>query len=268
MAKLNFQNKWVLITGASSGLGRAIALLMARKEKAHLVLVARRTDRLVQLQHEIQASCPSKVKIITADLNQPEEVENLFKQAVEMADIFAVINNAGFTFYGKASALHLETFEKILNVTLKAVVILTLRFLAYFEQKGEGAILNVTSEAALITIPYQAFYTASKHAAQVFTEALRLENRKSKVVISSFAPGGIATEMLTNAGLDKKHKLDSPFNMSAEKAAKLAVKAFKKKKFYSVPGWMNKVSVFLTRFFPRKVAAACAEIAFRPKVSP
>ena len=264
MAKLNFKNKWVLITGASSGLGRAIALYMAKKENANLVIAARRTERLEQLKKEIQSSGDSKVKIITVDLSQPGGAEDLFKKATEAVDIYAVINNAGVTFYGKTEAVNLERFEKIIDVNLKALMVLSLLFLSRFEKKGEGAILNITSVAGHIPTPFQLVYSASKHAAQAFTEGLHMENRKSKVIISCFAPGGIATEMLTKSGLDKKHGLNSPFNMNTERAAKLAVKAFKKKKFLSVPGFMNKLMLFLVRFFPRKLVAAASELAYRP----
>lgn len=264
MAKLNFKNKWVLITGASSGLGRAIALYMAKKENANLLVAARRTERLEQLKKEIQSSCNSKVEIITIDLSQPKGAEDLFKKATETADIYAVINNAGITFYGKTEIAHLDRFKKIIDVDLKALMILTLMFLSWFEKKGEGAILNITSLAGLIPTPFQLVYSAAKHASQAFTEGLRLENCKSKVAISSFAPGGIATELLTKSGLDKKYDLNSPFNMKTERAAKLAVKAFKKKKFLSVPGFMNKLMLFLVRLFPRKLVAAASELAYRP----
>jgi short-subunit dehydrogenase len=264
MAKLDFKDKWVLITGASSGLGRAIALHLARKEKAHLVITARSTPRLEQLKKEIQSWGNTRIHIITADLSQAAEVDNLFNRAIEIARLDAVINNAGFTFYGKARIADLETFEKIMAVNFKAVMNLTLRFLAYFEQRGTGAILNITSEAGLLPTPFQTVYSASKHAAQVFTEGLRMENRKSPVVISSFAPGGIATELLAKSGLDKKHGLHSPFNMNVEKAARLAVRTLKKKKFVSVPGFVNNLILLLTRMFPRKWVAAVSEMVYRP----
>jgi short-subunit dehydrogenase len=264
MAKLDFENKWVLITGASSGLGQAIALYMAKNEKANLVVAARRKKRLEQLKKEIESSTNTSVKIIPTDLNQPQDVENLFKQANEMADIYAVINNAGLTFYGKTEETHFDTFDRIIEVNLKAMIHLSLRFLSRFQEKGEGAILNITSEAGLVPIPYQLVYSASKHAAQAFTEGLRMENRKSGIVISSFAPSGIATEMLTKSGLDKKHPLNSRFNMNVEIVAKLAVKAFKKKKYLAVPGFMNKLTVFLVRFFPRCLVAAVAGRLYRP----
>jgi short-subunit dehydrogenase len=241
-----------------------MALYLAKKEQANVVISARRVERLEELKNEIEAAGSTSVKVIPADLGKTEDVENLFKQTIETVDLYAVINNAGFTYYGKADTAHLDTFKKIMEVNFTAVMILTLRFREWFEQKGEGAILNVTSETAFLPIPYQSAYSASKHAAQSFSEGLRMEYKKSKVVISTFAPGGIATEMLTYSGLDQKHGMDSPFNMNPNKAAKLGIKAFKKKKFYSVPGFFNKFSLFLIRFFPRRVVAAASELIYRP----
>lgn len=263
MAKLNFENKWVLVTGASSGLGKEIARYLAQKEKANLIISARRLDRLEKLKKDIEASCNSSVKVIQADLGNPEDVEKLFRHSTQSTDVFALVNNAGVTFYGKADSSNLERFDMITQVNFKTLVTLTLRFLEWFGKKGGGAILNVTSEAGFIPIPYQAVYAATKHAAQAFTEALIMENRKSPVRICSYAPGGIATEMLSYSGLDKKHSADSTVNMDAGKAAKLAVKAFKNSKFVVVPGLINKLTVFLVRFFPRKLVARATEIVYR-----
>jgi len=236
---------------------------LAKKEKANLVLTARRMELLEQLKKEIETATTSRVKIFTVDLSRKEDIDTLFNQVTAAADIYAIINNAGLTDYGKAEISRMETFDKIIDVNLKALMILSLRFLAYFIQIGSGAILNITSEAGLIPTPYQAVYSASKHAAQAFTEALRMENRKSGVIIVSFAPGGIATEMLTKSGLDKKHGLDSSLNMKPGKAARLAINTFKKKKYLSVPGIINKLTVFFTRFLPRRWVTAAAERIYR-----
>lgn len=264
MAKLNFKDKWILVTGASSGLGKSIALALTTQEQAHVVIAARRVERLEELKKEIETSTNSKVEIVQADLSKMEEVEILFKQATEKVDLYGVVNNAGLTYYGKTSTENLNKFETIIDVNFRSVMHLTLRFLEYFRQKGSGAILNVTSMTALVPIPYQAVYSATKHASQCLTESLYMENKKSGVVISSFVPGGIATEMLAYSGLDQKHDASSPFNMNADKCARLAIKTLKKKKFYSVPGFMNKLTAFLVRFFPRKWVAFATEIIYRP----
>lgn len=264
MAKLNFKKKWVLVTGASSGLGREMARYLAEKENAHLVIAARRKERLQALKQEIESTCNSRVEVLEADVGSTEGVDQLFKKSIEIADIYAVVNNAGITFYGTSTESDLDFFEKIIKVNLLAVMRLSLKFLSYFLQKGEGALLNITSEAAFVPIPFQNVYSASKHAIQAFTEGLYMEYRKSGIVISSAAPGGIKTEMLTISGLDKKHGMDSPFNMKADVAARKTIKAFKKKKFVYVPGLANKLTVFLIRFFPRKWIARMTEIIYRP----
>lgn len=266
MAKLNFENKWVLVTGASSGLGREIARLMAKNEKANLIITARRIERLKELKKEIEATGNTSVEILQTDLADMNDVDKLFEKATEIADIDALVNNAGITSYKISHESDIPLYEKIFNVNCMAPMRLTLKFLSYFEKKGGGAILNVTSETGLIPIPYQNAYSASKHAIQAFTEGLIMEYRKSKVTICSFAPGGIITEMITNAGLDKKIEIDSIFNMKAEVVARKAIKIFKKKKFYSVPGILNKATVFVVRFMPRKLIALMSENIYRPPV--
>jgi hypothetical protein len=264
MAKLNFKDKWILITGASSGLGREMARLLAKQEKAHLVITARRKERLEDLKKEIEASGNTRVEILQADLSNNDDVELVFKKAVEIADIYAVINNAGLSFYNISKESDMDVFEQIIRVNLLAPMRLCLKFISYFQKKGEGAILNITSATGFAIIPYQSAYSASKHGIQAFTEGLHMEYRGSGITICSFAPGGIVTEMITNIGLEKKIELNSPFNMKADVTARKAIKAFKKKKFVVVPGLLNKATVFVIRFLPRWLAAFLAEIIYRP----
>jgi len=263
MGKIDFKDKWVVVTGASSGLGRAIARYLAKYEKANLVIAARRKERLEELKKELESAHGTKVEILTVDLSNSIDVDRLFQKAVERP-IYGIVNNAGLTHYGKSEFANMDYYEKMIAVDFKALMHLSLRFLDYFLEKGEGAILNVTSLGAFSTMPYQNIYSACKHAAQTFTEGLNKEYADSNVVISSFAPGGIATEMNVISGLDKKFSLDSPFNMNADRVAKLAVKAFKKKKFLVVPGLLNKVTLFLLRLSSRNFSARAAERTYRP----
>ncbi|MCP4217731.1 MAG: SDR family NAD(P)-dependent oxidoreductase [bacterium] len=263
MAQLNFNGKWVLITGASSGLGMEMARYMAGHEKANLIIAARRKDRLEALKKEIEDSGNTKVEVLEADVSNPEAVERLFQQAVAVAPVFALVNNAGVTFYGQSGEDNLDFFDTIIEINFKAVMRLSCRFIAYFKEKGEGAILNVTSVAGLIPVPYQTVYSASKHAARVFTEGLAMEFLNSGITICNYAPGGIATEMIGNAGLDKKEGMNK-FNMDAAVAARLAIKAFKKKKYIYVPGFSNKLMPFLVRLLPRRLVARIGEKIYKP----
>lgn len=255
-----------MITGASSGLGLEMARRLARVEKACLILAARRRERLEALKTELEQENGVRAIVLETDVASGEQAERLFREATAAADggIYALINNAGTTFYGAAASAQLQTFENICDVNFRAVMRLSLLFLDYFRERGGGAILNVTSEAAFIPLPYQAVYSATKHAAQAFTEALRTENAGSSVIICSFAPGGLATEMITRSGLDKKHGLDSPVHMKASVAARIAIHGFKRKKRVVVPGMMNKLTVVLFRLFPRCWSSRVAEMIYRP----
>ena len=263
MAKLNLLNKWILVTGASSGLGRAIARYLAFKEKANLIIAARRKEKLEQLKVEIESASSVRVKICKVDLGSPDGADFLYESAVDTGEIYGIINNAGETFYGRTEESHYEKFENMINVNLKAVIKLSLRFLSYFKEKGDGFVLNITSMGAFSPMPYQTVYSATKHGVQAFTEGIYQECRKSGIVISTFAPGGIATEMLTKSGLDRKYGMSSIFNMNADKVAKKAIRSLKKKKILSVPGFFNKLSFFLIRFFPRKVIARFVKGVYR-----
>ena len=265
MAKLNFKNKRILITGASSGLGKEIARILAYQEEAHLIIAARRLDKLKELQKEIELNSKSKVTVIRSDLGRKNGPQLLFDKAVKLGKVDAIINNAGMTCYGKTDTFSLIEFETIFNVNTHAAVNLSYLFLKYFLKKKSGAILNITSQAAFLPVPYQSVYAASKHATQAFTEALYQEYKKSGIVISSFAPGGIATEMITKSGLNEKFKSESRLLMSAEKAAKLAIKGFKKKKYCVIPGIQMKMTNFVNRFIPRKCLTSIAAGIYKPR---
>lgn len=265
MGKLNFTDKWVVVTGASSGLGEAIALELAEKESANLVITARRVERLKQLADRIRNEFKREVLVIASDLSDPASVDNLFAESTKQKDIFAVVNNAGMTDFNPATIEDFETYNKIIDVNLKSLMRLSLLFLDYFKKRGEGAILNITSMGAFFPLIYQGAYTASKHGAQVFTEILRTENREKDITISSYAPGGISTEMLSGSGLDQLRGSDDFFNWSAERVAKKAVRSFKKKKMLSVPGFVYNLGLVLKRFLPKKVLLNALEKSYRKK---
>lgn len=265
MGKIDFKEKWIVVTGASSGLGEALALELASKEGANLIITARRKERLDSLKSRIEDEFKREVIVIESDLSDPESVKNLFSESTTQKDIFAIINNAGMTDFNPADIKDYEKYEKIIEVNLKSLMRLSLMFLDYFKKRGEGAILNITSMGAFFPLVYQGAYTASKHGAQVFTEILSKENKNKNITISSFAPGGIATEMLSNSGLDKLRGADDPFNWSAEKVAEKAIRSFKKGKLLSIPGFVYNFGLILKRILPRKTLLYFLEKSYRKK---
>ncbi len=253
MAKVDLKGKWIVVTGASSGLGMEIARQMAGNHGANLILAARRRDRLEELAEEIKSKAGVSVSVVETDLSSSESLMNLFNRSIESDDLAGVVNCAGMTYFGEATLEHLDNFKRIMDVNLGAVMELTLRYLDYFRKKGSGIIQNVTSMGGFTPLPFQAAYSASKHGIEAFTEAVAEENRGNGVSILAYAPGGINTEMYSSSGLEDKLGKNNPANMSAEKAAKIAVRAFCNRKRLEIPGLMNKITTVISRLIPRSL---------------
>jgi short-subunit dehydrogenase len=263
MKKIDFKDKWVVITGASSGLGREMARYMSEVEGANIILAARREERLIDLKKEIENNTKSKSETITIDLSEEGAGKKLFKSATEKQNIFAIINNAGLTAYERVHSSNMAIYNKIINLNYKTVVESSLLFLEYFKEKNDGGILNIGSVAGFIPIPYQTVYSSSKHAVSGFTLGLIAENKKSPVRITLFSPGGIKTEMVKTSGLEDKFGKNNIFNMDAKKVAKLAIKAFKSGKVNAIPGIMNKIGDIMQRILPRRVIISMFEKSYR-----
>jgi short-subunit dehydrogenase len=262
--RIDFAGKLVVVAGASSGLGREIARVLACQEGADLVIAARRRDRLEGLKAEIEERCASRVHIVAVDLAQSDGARILFEEAVSKGEVFALVNSIGVTFWGKTLEAPIEDCEAMIAVNLSAVVKTSMLFLGYLLSRGRGALLTVTSASAFFTVPYQNLYVSIKHALQAFVEGLAVEYGKSGIVFSTFAPGGIATEMIERAGIHRKIPRESVLFMDAGKAARKAVSSFKRGKLISVPEPFLKLALFLVRLVPRASVGPFASRIFRP----
>ncbi len=264
MRGLDFNGKLVVVTGASSGLGREIARALALRERANVVVAARRCQRLEELKAQIESRCASRVYVVPVDLSAPAGPDTLFREANAFGEVYALVNCAGVTFYGKTLEASPEQNQRMVAVNLAAGMKATLLFLRTFLERGTGAILTVTSVSAFVPTPYQNVYSATKHGIQAFMEGLAREYRGQGVTFSTFAPGGMATEMLTLSGLDRKFGKDAPFNMDVERAARKALASFKKGSLCSVQGLLYKIVVFLARHAPRRLVAWAVERIYAP----
>jgi uncharacterized protein len=255
MKRLTFAERLVVVTGASSGLGREIARSLAYREGAHLVIAARRRERLEELKSEIESRCASRVHICPVDLAAPDGPETLFRTASSVGDVFALVNCAGVTFYGKTLDAGPDEYERMISLNLVSQVKTSLLFLRHFLARGGGAILTVTSFTAFVATPFQNCYAATKHALQAFMEGCAAEYRGSGVIFAIFAPGGMATEMLVLSGIEKKFAMNNPVNMNPGRAAALAIDGWKRGRAVSVPGIIYKAARVLVRIVPRAVVA-------------
>lgn len=247
--KLDFNNKWVLITGASSGLGYEMARQLAGKHGANLILVARRLDKLNQLKEELSVNGKNQVKVIAADLSFNEDIDRVVKESLDGQKLDFAILNAGVTYFGKHAELQQEQFDKLLQTNIIGTVRMTNQLVEYFEESAtDSGIMFVSSMAAFFPVPYQAVYSGTKAFLMNFANALSFELENAKFKITVFAPGGIATEM---TGDDKFSKLKG-WLMPVEQAAKEAIYAMGNKKFSYIPGFTNRIGYRFMRAVPAR----------------
>lgn len=191
-----------LVTGASSGIGRAMALSFARRG-FNLIIVARRRQRLIELKQEIIKKYGVKVRIFCHDLSKTEECIKLADE-VSRVNVDVVVNSAGFGVFGAFDETDLESELKMLDVNIKAVHILTKLFLKRFKKRDSGFILNVASIAGFMAGPEFSSYYASKSYVLQLTKAIHEELRsvKSNVYIGAFCPGPVRTEFNEVSGVE------------------------------------------------------------------
>ena len=232
-----------LVTGASSGIGKDMAKYLSSLGY-DLILVARRKESLEKLQKELK----TKVRIISLDLMQEENCFKLYEQT-KNENIDILINNAGFGLFGMFSKTDLNRELEMINLNVKAVHILTKLFLQDFVKKDSGYILNVASSAGFLSGPRLNTYYATKNYVLKLTMAIyeELKHQNSHVVVSALCPGPVATEFNKVA-----HGKFSLKEMPSIKVAKIGIDKLLKKKLLIIPGFSNKVGLFLIRFIPYK----------------
>lgn len=233
-----------LITGASSGIGRDMARYLAGKGW-DLILVARREDRLKQLQNELASS---DVKIITLDVGRAEDCYELYERT-KSENIDMLINNAGFGLAGEFSKTDLDTELNMIDVNVRAVHILTKLFLRDFIARDSGIILNVASSAGFMPGPLLSTYYATKNYVLRLTEAIYEELRRkgSRVKVSALCPGPVNTEFNKVAKVKFAMK-----GISSEMCAKTAIDGALNGKLIIIPGGALKAGLFFRRFVPEK----------------
>jgi hypothetical protein len=263
---LELRGRWTLITGASSGLGVELARHIAKEQGGHVVLVARRRDRLETLAEELRSRYGVRTACVTADLSRPEDVERLFTEATTGRDIHAVILNAGVTYWGEAMKLGWSDFQAMLDTNVTSLVRLSTLFVPYLLERGtHGGLMFVSSVAGLIPVPYQAAYSGTKAFVTSYGQCLAQELRPKGLSVTVFAPGGISTDMLVSAGLSNRFKAGDIGVMSPEACAAHAVRAFMRRKTLYVPGLVNQGLALAARVLPRGFLAQRTAAIYRPE---
>jgi short-subunit dehydrogenase len=197
------KKKFTLITGASSGIGEALANKFAA-EGNNLILVARRKDRLETLSQKLSSEFKIHSEYLVKDLSKSNEIEELLKK-IEEKDLFVniLINNAGLGDFNLFSNSEKTKNHRLIDTNIRAVVDLNQYFVPKFIKQGEGKILHVASMAAFMPGPYIAVYAASKAFILNYSIALSSELEELGLQVSVLCPGDIETEFQKNANLEK-----------------------------------------------------------------
>ena len=252
-----------LITGASSGIGEALARRIARDGR-HLALVARREDRLAALAREIEGAHGIRVHVIAQDLLQPGAVPVLLSEVDRRGlAVDWLVNNAGFGTVGRFETLPVEGELDEIRLNVEVLVELTSRCLPGMVARRRGAVVNVASVAAFTPSPYMATYAATKAFVLSFSEGLAAEMRGTGVDVLCVCPGFTRTEFQAKAHVDTSVVPDFAW-MTAEQVADQAVRAVGHGPIL-VNGVMNSLMTSVLRFVPRTLVTRMVAGMLRPK---
>jgi short-subunit dehydrogenase len=259
-----WQNRWAVITGASAGIGWALADQLAA-QGAKLVLTARRQDRLEQLARKLSADHKATVEIFPLDLAKPNAPAELFAftegKGIE-TDL--LINNAGFGGYGEFHKVSLDWYRDMVQVNVAAVVDLTHRYLAGMVERRRGDIMIVASTAAFQPVPYISCYAATKSFDLHFAEAIAEEVRQYGVRVCALCPGPTDTEFMEVA---KQPQRMFRYAETAEKVARTGLEALESGRTYVISGLLNYLQVHAERLAPRPFVARSAAALLAPSES-
>jgi uncharacterized protein len=240
-----------VVTGASGGIGEALARVFARNGH-EVALVARREKEMILLSNELAVSCKYKPHVITSDLQRSDAPARIAHELLGRGlEPQIVVNNAGFGLHGAAAALDRAEQLAMLDLNVRALTDLSLRWLDGIA-RHKGGILNVASVAGFLPGPGMAVYYASKAYVISFTEALARELEPQGLRVTALCPGPVQTEFQMRAGVDTAPP-PWPLRRTADQVAQAGYDGFIAGKRLVVPGFGNKIMVFLPRLLPRGV---------------
>ena len=240
----------IVITGATQGIGRALAEEFAREGHA-LLLVARDEAKLEAASRLLAEAHGVEVKFAACDLGTIEgcaEVEEALRRFGLYAD--SLVNNAATMTAGFFQDEDAAKLRRLIDLNVQAVVDLTRRFLPGMIARGQGGVLNVASMEGFMPVPYQATYAAAKAFVLSFSRALSYETMGTGVRVSALAPGTTATGLHAKAGAENSRYVMLLPAMTSEDLARVAYRQFKRGRKVIVTGWFNHLCVLAQHFTP------------------
>jgi short-subunit dehydrogenase len=254
----DFNGKWALVTGASSGIGAALARELAG-HGARLILTARRMDRLDALAGELRTR-GTEVRVVAADLNDPAAPGQIFSATQELT-VDILVNNAGLGQYGAFSSSLEEQELSQVRVNCEAMVRLTRLFVAGMVERRRGWVLILASTASFQPVPYLSTYAATKAFDRLFALGLAAEVARFGVKVTALCPGATESEFFEVSGANRfKRGIQS-----ASEVARRGIEALARGQRTIIPPFSGRASALLVRFLPDGLITRVVEKAARPK---
>lgn len=262
---MNFDHKVIWITGASSGIGKSLAIELAKKP-AKLILSSRNESKL----NEVKKECENQesIKILPLDLEDYNSLINKTKEAIELfGKIDILFNNGGISQRSLAKDTTIAVDKTIMDINYLGTVALTKAILPHFIQQNSGVFVVTTSIVGKIGTPLRSSYAASKHALHGFFDSLRAEVYSNNVKVTLACPGFVQTNVSVNALTGDgtpQNKMDNATQngLTSEAFSKKLIKAVKKEKQeVYIGGFKEELAVYVKRFFPKLLARMIRKLA-------
>ncbi len=255
----SYKNKFVLVTGASGGIGKALAIDLASRG-AELLLTARSKEQLEAVAMEIEEK-GSKAHIFIEDLAQAGSGKRLHQQVIAAdLNVDLLINNAGYGRWGRFGEFQRDDYAAMIQLNITSLTDLCHLFMPDMVDKGEGGVINIGSSASFLPVPYASVYSSTKAYVLMLSEALRYEYASSNVRVMASCPGATDSNFRNTASEKSSEKLkqrisqlkgDGQVGDTCERVSQETLDAFLQNKHYIVPGKGNSKFAFLPRILSR-----------------
>lgn len=248
------QGKIVVITGASGGLGKEIAIQTA-KQGARVILLARSMDKLEAVRQMLTETYKMDAYAFQLDVANPNNVKDIFTQIIrDIGEVDVLINNAGYGIFKEAIETDVREAKAMFDVNVLGLMTCTSSVLPVMKRRKSGHIINIASQAGKMATPKSSLYSATKFAVLGYSNALRMELKNDHVFVTTVNPGPIATDFFATADESGNYiKSIEKIMLKPEAVARKIVDAmFTNKREINLPGWMD-VSSKLYYLFPRTV---------------
>ena len=257
-----YAERWALITGASSGIGKEFAQFLAARGM-HLILTARRENLLNELAEDLDRRHGTQSVVFAEDLSAQDVPQKLLAEIQSRnIEIELLINNAGFSVVNDIANTDTDSVLKMVDLNIRALTELSYRVLPEMMKRGHGSIINVASVAGFQPVAYMGGYAASKAYVLHLTEALWAEAKDAGVTVTAICPGTTRTNFFDVAGVPNWLKKNA--SQSPEQVVQASIKAMEKGRQYWVSGWKNYLLSLLVRIAPRKKVILESMKYFRP----